>query len=186
MSNCVMATGKNNCQSGTDFAKGTDVAASTVANRPARGTHKTALRSPSRSISQRGQGGRLQRPAMKKTPTTLPASPATTTQTRELPADPGNQHSPMAPSPLPSEILLKLGAIVASLQIAAAFGDQAEHQNSPAVIAGIVVALSEIIPPRQFRQVMVQWEMDEIKLAEIFSMAGLDPADPDIQKIIEL
>jgi hypothetical protein len=104
MNDCVMATGKNNCQSGTDFAKGTDVAASTVANRPARGTHKTALRSPSRSISQRGQGGRLQRPAMKKTPTTLPASPATTTQTRELPADPGNQHSPMAPSPLPSEI----------------------------------------------------------------------------------
>jgi len=88
--------------------------------------------------------------------------------------------------PLPSEILLKLGAIVASLQIAATFGDHAEAQNSPAVIAGIVVTLSEIIPPHQFRQVMVQWELDEFKLAEIFSLAGLDPADPDIQKIIEL
>ena len=69
MSNCVTATGKNNCQSGTDFAKGTDVAASTVANAASTRDTNTALRSPSPNSST-------------KSAAPIPASPATTPQNR--------------------------------------------------------------------------------------------------------
>ena len=116
--------------------------------------------------------------AMKTKPTTLPASPTTTPQNRELPADPGNQLSPMAPSPLPSEILLNLGALYAAKQMDHLLGEPSEAGVAFGVMAGIVTALHAILPPAQFRAVLIQWEVDPIKLSEFLHLAGGDQAEP--------
>jgi len=112
--------------------------------------------------------------------TTLAAEPATASLCRE----PSN--SPTAKSPLPSATLLRLGTIVAGNQVAAGFGGEDEARAANAVIAGIVIALNEIVPEKQFRQIMVQWEIDRIRLGQIFETAGLDTNDPDVQKVIDL
>ena len=114
---------------------------------------------------------------MKKTPTTPPASPATPPQNREL------QPSPMATSPLPSEILLQLGAIYADREVAAMLGNARVNLQSRGVQAGLVVALHAILPPAQFRAVIIQWEVDAIKLSEFLHLAGVNECEAHGQTI---
>ena len=79
-------------------------------------------------------------------------------------------------APLDNNQLLRLGTIIARHQVPALFGDQAEIETSRAIIAGVVVTLHEILPPDQFRQVMVQWEIDAIKLSQLLDLAGASPS----------
>jgi hypothetical protein len=103
---------------------------------------------------------------MKKKPAQLAASPATASQTREL------HSSPPATSPLPAETLLQLGALYAGADVAAMLGEESEDVTARGVQAGIVATLHQILPPNQFRSVMVQWEVDAIKLSELLHVAG--------------
>ena len=105
---------------------------------------------------------------MKKTPTTPPASPAIASQNREL------QPSPMATSPLPSEILLNLGAIYATNEMKGLLGELDEIREARGIQAGLVTTLHAILPPAQFRAVMIQWEVDAIKLSEFLHIAGVN------------
>ena len=113
-------------------------------------------------------------PAMKKTPTTPPASPAT------APAEPAaikfnapaslSVASPGGPAQaVPSEILLNLGVLYAGKQLDDALGLDAEARG---IQAGIVTTLHAILPPAQFRAVMIQWEVDAIKLSEFLALSG--------------
>lgn len=68
--------------------------------------------------------------------------------------------------------LLALGALVAQHQVAKLFGDAAEIARGQAVTAGIVAALKEVLPARQFGQVMVQWEIDAFQLTELLELAA--------------
>ncbi len=36
----------------------------------------------------------------------------------------------------------------------------------------MIVTLHELLPPKQFRDVMIQWEVDAIKLTELLALAG--------------
>ena len=106
--------------------------------------------------------------AMKKTPTTPPASPATT------PAEPGaikfNAPSSLNGASLSTETLLALGAIYADQQVVLMMGEGDEAKQARGVIAGLVIALHEILPPPQFRDVMIQWEVDAIALSQILEL----------------
>lgn len=78
----------------------------------------------------------------------------------------------MPTSPLASEILLELGGIYARQEVAVMLGDMDEARCGLGIQTGLVMALKHILPPDQFRQVMVQWEVDAIKLSEYLALAG--------------
>ena len=75
--------------------------------------------------------------------------------------------------PLPSEILLALGAIFADQQVVLIMGEGDEAKQARGVIAGLVLALHEILPPKQFRDVMLQWEVDAIALSQILELTTI-------------
>jgi late competence protein required for DNA uptake (superfamily II DNA/RNA helicase) len=70
---------------------------------------------------------------------------------------------------LSHEQLLQLGTIYAGLEM-----DRLFNQGGVAVAvqAGIVATLHAILTPKQFRDVMIQWEVDAIKLSELLHLAG--------------
>ena len=78
----------------------------------------------------------------------------------------------MATSPLPSEILLNLGALYATSEMKGLLGELDEIREARGIQAGLVAALHAILPPAQFRAVMIQWEVDAIKLSEFLHLAG--------------
>jgi hypothetical protein len=82
----------------------------------------------------------------------------------------------MATSPLPSEILLNLGTIYATSEMKGLLGGPDEIREARGIQAGIVAALREILPPAQFRDVMIQWEVDAIKLSELLDLATTNEA----------
>jgi len=92
---------------------------------------------------------------------------------------------PLARFPVDREILLTLGAIVTNQQMAGLLGDEREELTGRAVLAGIVLALVEILPQSQLHAVLIQWEIDAIKFAELLDLAGYDVNDPKVQNIIE-
>jgi hypothetical protein len=80
---------------------------------------------------------------------------------------------------LPNQTLLKLGAMVARHQVTCSMGELHEIQTSRAVIAGTVATLRDILPAKQFRQVLIQWEIDEAQLADLLETAG--PVEEEAQ-----
>jgi hypothetical protein len=136
---------------------------------------------------------------MKNITTPLQPSPATATQKRELQhstVPPSPTGADILPAPcsenreaadcpggaktahlgrrdnLPSETLLALGAIFAEQSVAGMLGDLDEANKAFGVQAGIVVTLHKLIPPEQFRAVMIQWEVDAIKLTDFFALTS--------------
>ena len=95
-------------------------------------------------------------------------SPATASQNRA----PSN--SPMPPSPLSSEILLNIGAMFTANQVAMMLGESEEAIRARGVMAGIVATLKEILPPDQFKSVLIQWEVDAIALTELLEIANAE------------
>lgn len=83
---------------------------------------------------------------------------------------------PTSPSPvgvkLSTEQLLALGTIHAGLSMNRLLGTDWEQHAATNVIAGLVTTLHTILPPEQFRAVMVQWEVDAIQLSEYLHLAG--------------
>jgi len=73
---------------------------------------------------------------------------------------------------LSNEQLLRLGTIYTELQMSLVFG--VDQPVTRGVMAGIVATLHEILPARQFHAVMIQWDVDAIKLSELLNLAGAD------------
>jgi len=82
--------------------------------------------------------------------------------------------------------LIRVGQIVAAQVTGRLFGDETEIARCKAVMAGIVVTLSEILPPDQFRTLMAEWDVNPIDQAELFEVAGFDTSDTAVQKTIEI
>ena len=72
------------------------------------------------------------------------------------------------------EVLLRFGALFANAQINGMMGEAAEVYAARGVQAGLVATLHELLPPAQFRSVMIQWEVDAIKLSELLELAGVN------------
>jgi|GEM_PF-3820961 len=72
-----------------------------------------------------------------------------------------------------SEILLSLGALYATSEMKGLLGELDEIREARGIQAGLVAALHAILPPAQFRAVMIQWEVDAIKLSEFLHLAGV-------------
>lgn len=89
---------------------------------------------------------------------------------------------------VPSDILLNLGTLYATTEINAMLGESSETVTARGVQAGLVVALHAILPPAQFRAVMIQWEVDAIRLSELLHLAGASatPGDDSEPQIIEV
>ncbi len=79
--------------------------------------------------------------------------------------------------PLPSEILLKVGTLYATSGVTIALGTARENMQAHGVQAGIVATLHAILAPAQFRDVMIQWDVDAIKLSELLHLAGAGHQD---------
>lgn len=76
-------------------------------------------------------------------------------------------------SPLSSETLLLLGSLHAAKDVDAMLAaDESSAASARGVQAGLVAALHAILPADQFRAVMIQWEVDAIKLSELLHIAG--------------
>jgi hypothetical protein len=103
---------------------------------------------------------------MKKKPATTPALAGDST------AAAGVSKLTEGKSPLPSETLLQLGALYAGADVAAMLGEESEAVTARGVQAGLVATLHAVLPPAQFRSVMIQWEVDAIKLSELLDIAG--------------
>ena len=79
----------------------------------------------------------------------------------------------LKPQPaVPVEILLNLGATFGAQQIAAMMGEMNEALVARGVMAGIVATLQEILPTAQFRNVMIQWEIDGFKLTDLLALTA--------------
>ncbi len=68
--------------------------------------------------------------------------------------------------------LLLLGGLVAEAQTTLALGEIHEVHAARGFITGVVVSCRHLLPPAQFKAVMVQWEIDpELldKVAEAFN-----------------
>ncbi len=76
------------------------------------------------------------------------------------------------PAPVEAENpLLLLGGLVAEAQTTLALGEIHEVHAARGFITGVVVSCRHLLPPAQFRAVMIQWEIDEELLetmAELF------------------
>jgi hypothetical protein len=81
----------------------------------------------------------------------------------------------MKTNTLTTEQLLRLGTMFANHQIAGLMGSADEAQTGRGVIAGIVATLHEVLPPARFHSVMIQWEIDDIKLSELLELAKAQP-----------
>jgi hypothetical protein len=109
-----------------------------------------------------------------KSPTGADILPAPCPENREAADCPGGAETAHLGrrDNLPSETLLALGAIFAEQQVAGMLGDLDEANKAFGVQAGIVATLHKILPPEQFRAVMIQWEVDAIKLTEFFALTS--------------
>ena len=71
---------------------------------------------------------------------------------------------------LPQETLLNLGAIMATAQIAEMMDGDIQARG---VQAGVVAAMLAILTPEQFRALMIGWEIDDIRIGDLFEIAGI-------------
>lgn len=75
-------------------------------------------------------------------------------------------------APLPSDVLLRLGTLICEQQVGGLMGTEQEAHTARGVQAGIVATLHAVLPAEQFRQVMIQWDIDAIRLSELLHIAG--------------
>ena len=73
---------------------------------------------------------------------------------------------------LPEGILNELWTLDAETHMAGVFGGLHEAHSAQGVQAGIVVTLLAVLPAEQFREVMIQWDVDAIRLTQLLHVAG--------------
>ena len=74
---------------------------------------------------------------------------------------------------LTKETMRQIAAVMSKAEFNAAFCEGREQEQARSVQAGVVAALLAILPPAEFRGLMADWEIDQIRLAEFLAIAGI-------------
>lgn len=75
--------------------------------------------------------------------------------------------------PVPVEVLDHLWTLYSETHMAGVFGGLNEAYSAQGVQAGIVATLLAVLPEEQFREVMIRWEVDAIRLTQLLHVAGV-------------
>ncbi len=68
--------------------------------------------------------------------------------------------------------LLALGTLYVEREMDRMLGEPDEARIAQGVQAGIITTLHALLAPAQFRAVLIQWEVDAIRLTELLHIAG--------------
>ena len=75
--------------------------------------------------------------------------------------------------PMEEGILNELWTLYAETHMAGVFGGLNDAYSAQGVQAGIVATLLTALPEAQFREVMIRWEVDAIRLTQLLHIAGV-------------